>query len=71
VSCEFLTPLIDKEALLIEELWGRAIFFYVELKELGGFLLDLYEAEPVSFAQDGQSLFLGVEVIQTLGKNFP
>ena len=32
VAGKLLPPLIDKEALLIKGLWGRAIFFYVELK---------------------------------------
>jgi len=61
---EFLPALIDKDSMLIGRLRIYAVFGDIELEELGGFLLDLYEAEPVSFAQDGQCLLLGVEVIQ-------
>ena len=67
---EFLPALIDKDSVLIGRLWIYAVFGDIDLKELGGFLLDLYEAEPVSFAQDGQCLLLGVEVVEIQGRDF-
>ena len=70
VAGEFLTALIDKEALLIEGLWGWSESRDVELKELSGFGLQFYEAEAVAFAQDGQGFLLGVEVVQVKSGHF-
>ena len=67
---EFLTPLIDKEALLIEGLWGWSETRDVELEKLSGFGLQFYEAEAVAFAQDRQGFLLGVEVVQVKGGHF-
>ena len=62
-ASEFLSPLIDKEALLIEWLWGWSESGDIELEELSGFGLQFYEAEAVAFAQDGQGFVLRVEVV--------
>jgi hypothetical protein len=64
VAGEFLTALIDKEALLIGWLWGWPESRDVELKELSGFGLQFNEAEAVAFSQDGEGFLLGVEVVQ-------
>jgi hypothetical protein len=70
VTGEFLSALIDKEALLIEGLWCDAVFADIGLKELRCFPLKLYEAEAVAFAQDGQCFLLRIKVIQIEGGNF-
>ena len=58
VAGEFLTALIDKEALLKGRLWGWPESRDVELKELSGFGLQFDEAEAVAFSEDGQCFFL-------------
>ena len=70
VAGEFLTPLIDKETLLIEGLWGWSESRDIELKELRGFGLQFYEAEAIAFAQDGQGFVLRVEVVQVKRGDF-
>ena len=70
VAGEFLTPLIDKEALLIERLRGWSESRDIELKELRGFGLQFYEAEAIAFAQDGQGFVLRVEVVQVKSGHF-
>jgi len=70
VAGEFLTALIDKEALLKGRLWGWAESRDVELKELSGFGLQFDEAEAVAFAEDGESFLLGVEVVQVESGHF-
>jgi hypothetical protein len=70
VAGEFLTALIDKEALLKGRLWGWAESRDVELKELSGLGLQLDEAEAVAFAEDGESFLLWVEVVQIKGSDF-
>jgi len=70
VAGEFLTALIDKEALLIGWLWGWPESRDVELKELSGFGLQFNEAEAVAFSQDGEGFLLGVEVVQIKGGYF-
>ena len=67
---EFLTALIDKEALLIGRLWARTESRDIELKELSGFGLQFDEAEAVSFSEDGEGFVLGVEVVQVEGGDF-
>jgi len=67
---EFLSPLIDKEALLVGGLWGWPESIDVELKEVSGFGLQLNEAEAVAFSQDGQGFLLGVEVVQVQSGHF-
>ena len=61
---KFLSPLIDKEPVLIQGLWGDAVFSDIELKEMTGLGFKLYEPEPVSLSQDGQGFFLGIKVVQ-------
>jgi len=70
VAGEFLSPLIDEEALLIKWLWGWSEARDVELKELSGFGLQFYEAEAVAFAQDSQGFLLWVEVVQVESGHF-
>ena len=67
---EFLTALIDKEALLIGRLWARTESRDIELKELSGFGLQFDETEAVSFSEDGEGFVLGVEVVQVEGGDF-
>jgi acetylornithine/succinyldiaminopimelate/putrescine aminotransferase len=70
VAGEFLTALIDKEALLIEGLRGWSESRDIELKELRGFGLQFDEAEAIAFAQDGEGFLLGVEVVQVKSGHF-
>jgi hypothetical protein len=70
VAGEFLTALIDKEALLKGRFWGRAESRDVELEELSGFGLQFDEAEAVAFSEDGESFLLGVKVVQIKGSDF-
>ena len=70
VAGEFLTALIDKEALLKGRLWGWPESRDVELKELSGFGLQFDEAEAVAFAEDGEGFLLGVEVVQVESGHF-
>jgi hypothetical protein len=70
VAGEFLTALIDKEALLIRRLWRWPKPRDVELKELSGFGLQFDEAEAVAFAEDGEGFLLGVEVVQVESGHF-
>ena len=61
---EFLSPLIDKEPVLIWGLRRDTIFSDIELEEMRGLRLKLYKPEPVSFSQDSQGPFLRVKVVQ-------
>jgi hypothetical protein len=61
---EFLSPLIDKEPVLIWGLRRDTIFSDIELEEMRGLTLKLYKPEPVSFSQDSQGPFLRVKVVQ-------
>jgi hypothetical protein len=70
VASEFLTALIDKEALLKGRLWGWPESRDVELEELSGFGLQFDEAEAVALSEDGEGLLLGVEVVQIKGGHF-
>jgi hypothetical protein len=70
VAGEFLTALIDEEALLEGRLWGWPESRDVELEELIGFGFQLDEAEAVALAQDGEGFLLGVEVVQIKGSDF-
>ena len=70
VAGEFLTALIDKEALLKGRLWRWPKLRDVELKELSGFGLQVDETEAVALAQDGEGFLLGVEVVQIKGGDF-
>ena len=64
VACELLTPLTDKDAVLIEGFWECSVFADIQLKESAGFLFKLNDPESVSFSQDGQCVLSGVKVIQ-------
>jgi len=52
MACQFFTALIDKEPVLIRRLWGDTVFSDIELEEMTGLGLKLYEPEPVSLSQD-------------------
>jgi len=67
---EFLTALIDEEAMLIGRLWWGPESSEVELQELGGFGLQFYHTEAVALAQDGQGSVLGIEVVQVQSSHF-
>lgn len=64
---EWFSTLIDKDALFIEGLWRGSIFVDIDLEELGGFFLKLYEPVLVSLAQDGEGMLLWIEVVQIEG----
>ena len=64
MASEFLSPLIDKEPVLIWGLWGDTIFSDIELEQMAGLGLKLYKPEPISLSQDGQSHFLRVKIIK-------
>jgi len=70
VAGEFLTALIDKEALLKGRLWEWPESRDVELEELSGFGLQFDEAEAVAFAEDGEGFLLKVEVVQVESGHF-
>lgn len=70
VAGEFLTALIDKEALLKGRFWGRTESRDVELEELSGSGFQFDETEAVALAQDGQGFLLGVEVVQVESGDF-
>ncbi len=70
VAGEFLTALIDEEALLKGRLWGRTESRDIELEELSGFGFQFDEAEAVAFSEDGEGFLLGVEVVQVKGGDF-
>ncbi len=61
---EFLSPLIDKEPVLIWRLRRDTIFSDIELKEMRGLRLKLYKPELISLSQDSQSHFFRVKIIQ-------
>jgi hypothetical protein len=67
VAGEFLSALIDEEALLVERLWGWPESRDVELEKLIGFRIQFDEAEAVAFSEDGEGFLLGVEVVQVKG----
>ena len=64
---KFLTPLIDKEAVLVEGFRGCAVFRDILFDELCGFRPKLYEAIVISFSPDGKGSFLRVEVVDLKG----
>jgi len=70
VSGEFLTALIDKEALLKGRLGRWPESSDIELKELSGSGLQFDETEAVSFSEDGEGFLLWVEVVQVEGGDF-
>jgi hypothetical protein len=70
VAGEFLTALIDKEALLKGRLGRWPESSDIELKELSGFGFEFDEAEAVSFSEDGEGFVLGVEVVQVESGDF-
>ena len=67
---ELLTPLIDKEPVLEQGLWGDTVFSDIELEKMAGFGFKLYETEPIPFAQNTESLFRGVKIIEIQGCDF-
>jgi hypothetical protein len=70
VAGEFLTALIDKEALLKGRLWGGTESRDIELKELSGSGFQFYETEAVALSQDSEGFLLGVEVVQVKSGHF-
>jgi hypothetical protein len=61
---EFLSPLIDKEPVLIWRLRRDTIFSDIELEETRGLRFKLYKPELISLSQDSESHFLMVKVVQ-------
>ena len=70
VAGEFLTALIDKEALLKGRFWGWPESRDVELEELSGSGFQFYETEAVALSQDSEGFLLGVEVVQVKSGHF-
>ena len=64
VTAKSLFPLIDKKAVLIQWLWGYAVFFYIELEKLRSLGLKLYEPEPIPFSQNSQGFLLWIKIIE-------
>ena len=54
VASDFLSPLVDKEPVLIWRPWGDAVFADIELEKMTGFRLERYEPETISLSQDRQ-----------------
>ncbi len=61
---EFLSPLIDKEPVLIWGLRRDTVSSDIELEEMRGLRLKLYKPELISLSQDSESHFLTVKIIQ-------
>ena len=70
VASDFLSPLVDKDPVLIWRPWRDAVFVDIELEKMTGFGLERYEPEPISLPQDRQCHFFGVEVVQFQGCHF-
>ena len=64
---EFLTPLTDKEPVLIEGFRGSAVCFDIELQKLNGLFLKLDEAVLISLSPDGEGFLLRIEVVEVEG----
>ena len=62
--------MIDKEPVLEQRRWGYTVFSNIQLKKMTGFGLKFYETEPIPFAQDTESLFKGVKIIEIQGCDF-
>ena len=70
MASERLTPLIDKEPVLKQGLWGHSVFSNIQLKKMTGFHFKLYETEPIAFAQDAERLLNGIKIIEVQGCDF-
>jgi len=70
VSGEFLTALIDEEALLVGWFWGWPESRDVELEELSGLGFQFDESEAAAFSEDGEGFLLGVKVVQVESGHF-
>jgi len=64
VAGEFLSPLADKEAILIERFRGNPIFLDVETEQLRCPLLQVYKPEAISFAEYREGVLLRIEVVE-------
>ena len=67
MTSEFLTPLIDKQTLLILGFWSYAVLADITLNELRGFRFNFDKPVSVALTQDGQGFLLVVEVIEVQG----
>lgn len=64
---EFFSPLTDKDPVLVQGPGIASVSVDIDLEKFCGFVLKIYEPEPVSLPEDGEVFFLGVEVIQIQG----
>jgi hypothetical protein len=67
---ERLTPLIDKEPVLKHGPWGYPVFPNVQLKQITGFGLKLYEPKTIALAQDTERFLNGIKIIELQGCDF-
>ena len=67
---ELLTPLIDKEPALELGLWGDTVFSDIELEQMTGFGLKLYNPKPITFAQDTEGFLTGIKIVDIQRCNF-
>ena len=49
---ERFSPLINKEPILAHRFWRYAILFNIDLEEMAGLGVELYEPEPIPFTHD-------------------
>jgi hypothetical protein len=70
IAGEFLSPLIEKEPVLIERFWCYPVFPDIGLEEMTGLGLELYKSEPVSLSKDSQGFFLAVKIIKVQSCHF-
>ena len=60
MSCKFLPSLIYKDSMLILWFLFCAILTYIELKELRGFVLELYNPVSIYLYQDEEGILFRV-----------
>ena len=49
---KLLSPLVDKEPILVHRFWRYAILFDIDLEEMASLGFELYDPETISFAED-------------------
>ena len=64
VASKFLSPLTDKDSMLIWWFCNDAVFTDEELEELSGFIIKRYKPESIAFSKDGNGLLMRVEVVE-------
>ena len=67
---KFRSPLVDKQAVLMQRFGFYTIFGNVEGQESAGFRVQFDQSEAVAFTQDGQRILAGIEIVEIKGGNF-